>query len=178
MKKWLFSIMLTIVGILVLSYEPTYASELPTASEIETTFDLSQKQPQKFTYLDEDEEEVTISIEPVLDNTDINLFSGFAFPYGTSTFKVQAVRPHMGMHFYIKVNIPKTNVKNSTITSAYNPNHWVIGGSISDTSLKISKNKKTATYSGNASWFGGLGGSSVWLKGTLNENILSVSARY
>ncbi|MDQ0178124.1 hypothetical protein J2S08_004027 [Bacillus chungangensis] len=80
------------------------------------------------------------------------------------------------MSFYIDVNVPRSNINNSKITKAYDPDHWMIGGSLSDTSLTYSN--KTAKYSANASWLGGMGGSSVWVKATLNENVLTTSSRF
>ncbi|HLR72212.1 MAG TPA: DUF5626 family protein [Pseudogracilibacillus sp.] len=190
MKKWLFSILIVTISFLIFGgqSEKAHANE-KSIIENEIEFDLSKNEVQSTTYNDKNGEEVTVSIEPVKselesiyeninqDNTFTTYQKGHAFPFGTSSYKVIVTRPHMGMSFFVTVNVPKSNPSNAKITKAYNANHWILGGTISET--KLTRTNKVAKYSGNSSLMGGYAGSSVWLKGTLGKNaIMTISYRF
>lgn len=182
MRKWIFSILAVTISFFILGSQSgkVYAADEMPGIENEIEFDLSKGVNQEITHTDDEGEEVTVSLEPVdnvgLDNT-FTTMKGHAFPFGTSSYKVIVTRPHMGMHFYVTVNVPKSNPNNARITKAYNANYWILGGSISGT--KLERSNKVAKYSGNASLMGGYAGTNVFLKGTLGKNaIMTISYRF
>ncbi|RHW36065.1 hypothetical protein D1B31_18480 [Neobacillus notoginsengisoli] len=185
--KWL-GFFAVILGILVFgNNSEASASELPSEEQV-ISFDATLNEVQEATYINEDGEEVTITIEPIfqrvdpLSKDDRNIISpmltpGWShyLPYGTTTgFKISGSTPYLGMSFNVDIYVPSVT-SGSKFTRIYNKNHWVILGTLYDESLD--KKDKVATYAANVSWVGGMGGSNVYLKATLSNNVISVSSR-
>lgn len=165
------------MGLLLFGTEGTqaYASE-NTTEEFEMQFDITEDEPQEVTFVKENGEEVTMSVEPVPEvESAFSTLATHYFPYGTSTYKVSATSGYMGMSFYIKVNVPQSNTSGSSITSAYDKANWVIGGYLSDESL-TRPSSKSAKYTANVIWLGGMGSATCWLKASLSNNVLTTTA--
>ncbi|MEN1968434.1 DUF5626 family protein [Lentibacillus sp. N15] len=164
------------------------AAELEGGETIE--FDALNNGVQTSTYKNEDGEEVTIQIEPisvdeenkVVETNKANKISpmltpghGHLFPYGTTKgFKISANTPYMGWSYKVNVSVPKDTSK-SKFTKVYDGNYHVLLGSLSN--VKLTKSNKTATYSADVSWLGGLGGANAYLKAKLSGNKITVSSR-
>lgn len=142
-----------------------------SSEELNLEINVLETGVQTKTFVNEDGEEMTYEITPRSNP------HGYYLPYGTTkAYKVSQTNINMNIHFYVDVYVPNDTSK-SKILKAYNADYWVVGGSLSGTKLSVSSTGKSATFSADASWWGGLGGSSVWLKATLDNNIIGHSAR-
>lgn len=187
--KWL-GYLVVAVGILVFGsgFSNASADEAEKSpEEFLVNFDIANNGVQEEKFVKENGEEVTITVEPVEkpgkkplnpgnpNDDGISTFATHYFPYGTSTYKVSAFTPYLGMSYYITVYVPSGNISGSKITKAYDANYWIIGGYLSGISL--TRSDKLANYSADAIWMGGLGASNVYLKASLSNNVLTTSTR-
>ncbi|KON89955.1 hypothetical protein AF332_26105 [Sporosarcina globispora] len=192
--KWL-GFLVVAVGIMVLGSGFSNASAVEIGKnndkkteEFELQFDMTMEDVQEKKYVKENGEEVTVTIEPVetveepgLEHSQpsgnglISPLATHYFPYGTTTYKVSAFTPYLGMSYYIKVYVPSGNISGSKITSAYDANYWIIGGYLSG--IGLTRSDKLANYSADAIWMGGLGASNVYLKASLSNNVITTSNR-
>ncbi|PLR85174.1 DUF5626 family protein [Bacillus sp. V33-4] len=183
--KW-FGFLIVVVSILVFGNGTTeaHAAEKPSKTT-ENTFDLSKKEVQEVSYVYENGENVTITVEPVpasISGNSSNLgdvstlgWRPHYFPYGTTTgYKVSATTPYLGLSFYVNVYVP-SNTSNSRFTKAYNANYWVIGATFTD--REFTRTDKLVTYEGDFNVLGGFGGANAYLKAHLNNNLLTTSTR-
>ncbi|MCS0824726.1 DUF5626 family protein [Cytobacillus firmus] len=148
---------------------------------VELDFNLFTDDKQQTTFINDNGEEITITVERVPEsqtktsNTDIIAYGSTHYlPYGTTKYKVSASSPVIGMSFYVDVNVPSTNINNSKILKAYDKSHWVIGGYLYDHNL--TKSDKSAKYDANVTWLGGLGGASCYVKASLSGNVITTTA--
>jgi hypothetical protein len=183
--KWLGFLLVVVSCFFVFGFDTSKAqAEELTTTEVQSTFDLTKNEIQQSTIINEEGEEITITIEPIdtpitnigkSASSSITPLASHLFPYGTSTYKVSAYTPYLGISYYIKVYVPSGNIDGSKITSAYDANYWIIGGYLSNT--KLTRSNKEAKYSADAIWMGGLGAANVYLKATLSGNKLTTSSR-
>lgn len=181
--KWL-GFLIVVFGILVFGSGASAAEltdEQTPAEEFELQFDMLAGPSQTATYEKKNGEEVTITVERV-DNIkktkpakgDIIAYgSTYYLPFGTTKYKVSANSFNNGMSFYVDVYVP-SNVSYSKILRAYDKDHWVVGGYMYEHVLTFGD--KSAKYSANVSWMGGLGGASNYVKATLSGNVITTTA--
>ncbi|MFC0477318.1 DUF5626 family protein [Robertmurraya beringensis] len=181
-----FGLIIVILGFFIFGIDNSkvLASEVSTTNEIQehvVDFDLTTNEPQESTYYNENGEEVTITIEPIQSTQQksnkegmVSALSTCYFPFGTSSYKVKATTPYMGISYYIDVYVP-SNVNYSKITKVYSSDYWIIGGTLNN--IKLTRTDKVSTFSADVYWLGGMGGANVYLKGTLSGNVLTTSSR-
>ncbi|CUA79396.1 DUF5626 family protein [Anoxybacillus suryakundensis] len=186
-KIWILTVLFTNIFVFGFYESFSHASELPVqknatedAKEITVQFDLKDQEKHEIIVVDESGKEMTITIEPIMlsereDYGRINRPSyQHLFPYGKSTYQVKAATPYMGISYFIDVNVPN-NIEESRIIKAYSYDYWIIGGTLNNISLSYTE--KTAKFSADVSWLGGLGGANVYVKATLSGNLLTISTR-
>ncbi|HHW36540.1 MAG TPA: DUF5626 family protein [Bacillales bacterium] len=178
MKKLkLLGFLFAAISLLVLgSNSPeAYAAE---SNIIEAEFDLSKNEPQEVTYVNEDGEEVTISIEPVEDGP-ISLNS-HTFPYGTTRYAVRATSGYTTMGFDVNVYVPSDINQSRFIWVGEKYFHSVTGYLTNDAftpdpTQLTNGNYKEVKYSGQYVILG-IGSATAWTKATLDKNVLTISA--
>ncbi len=133
-------------------------------------FDITKNELQESTFIDDEGNEITFSIEPIVKQ--ISIFdAGYLFPYGTSSYKVKGSNRLLTVTYYIDVNVPKSNINNSKILDAYDEDYFCFGCTISDPELDHTS--KTATFTCTTSFLGNTSNSNR-LRVTLNGNALTI----
>ncbi|MED0657288.1 DUF5626 family protein [Anoxybacillus ayderensis] len=160
--------------------ERSVTEETENEKEIAVQFDLSNQEKQEMSIVDEFGKEITFIVEPFtlsesMNYDKVSVFSyQHLFPYGKSTYQVKATTPYMGISYFIDVNIPN-NIEQSQIIKAYSYDYWIIGGTLNN--ITLNHTDKTAKFSADVSWLGGLGGANVYVKAILSGNLLTISTR-
>ncbi len=136
----IFSFLIVMFGLVVFTGNETPVSAAELEEEPALTFDITKDEFQETSYVDEEGNEVTLSIEPVIKQETGNYSTQasdaqYSFPYGTSSYKVKGTNGMLTATYYVDVNVPRTNINNSTIKDAYDENYFCFGCEISSPDL-------------------------------------------
>ena len=138
-------------------------TEFASASEVQDTayYDLSIGGTQQFTLINDNEEELLITVEKVSPKSNISLFA-----VSNGNYKISGKKPGTWeASYYI-------NVSNNNITRAYSSNATALSGSFTSTSLKLD-NAKQATYYLN--WKIGFLSTNYHLRSNISNGSLIIS---
>ena len=124
-------------------------------------YDLEVGGTQSFTLIDENHEEVIITVEEILPTSNVSLFA-----VSNGSYRISGTRSGIWeANYYITVS-------NNNITRAYSPSATALSGSFTSTSLKVD-NTKQATY--YLDWKLGMFTSKHYLRSNISNGSLIIS---
>ncbi|CAM5213618.1 hypothetical protein UACE39S_04318 [Ureibacillus acetophenoni] len=183
-KLKIFSFLVVIYGMFLFTTNETQvsAAELVDNQEPLLKFDITKNEPQETTFIDENGNEVTLSIEPVVKKKSLGSINandyGYLFPYGTSSYKVKGSNGLLTVTYYIDVFVSKVSDANSKILRAYEETYFCFGCAISDPDLAVNTKGNEAIFKCTTTFLGYASNSNK-LRSTLsNGNELWVSIEF
>lgn len=164
---------LCVLFIFALGFAPgahAFEEEDDNVTEAFANFDLSKNEIQEHTFIDESGKEVTIGIEPIIEEGAMGTFT--TLPMGRSTWNVYWYTGAVNQSYKINVNRTSTSTR---ITNAYDLNFSGIGYSITRDAFWF--NNSQAAFEGTATIYGGFFSMNIYLKSSVSGNTLTVDVR-